>query len=131
MNRTSISQVFLHAELMQFFPRLTCKVTCYCRQKCMQLAVKNTRLAGKIAAKRWHKYSRWQAKMHANCKQNTRNRKKNTRNRRQNYLQLQTIIIAIAVKLYWILLVKLFLTCQIYYMPSRVLRVRGNRRLCR
>ena len=47
LHTTGILQAILHAELMQFCPRLVCKLAYFCRQKYMQFAGKNTRIAGK------------------------------------------------------------------------------------
>ena len=62
---TGILQVVLHAELMQICPRLACKIACFCRQKYMQLAGKNTRIAGKNTRQT-------QAEITANAGKNTR-----------------------------------------------------------
>ena len=67
------------------FPRLACKIACFCRQKCMQLTGKNTGIAGKNSRQT-------QAKITANAGKNTRSiAGKKTCNSTQNYLQLQAI----------------------------------------
>ena len=63
LNTAGSSQVILCSEIVQIYPRLGCKIACFCTQKYMQFAGENTRtIAGK-----------------------------NTRNCTQNYLQLQAI----------------------------------------
>ena len=67
------------------FPRLACKIACFCRQKYMQLTGKNTGIAGKITRQT-------QPKITANSRKNTRTiAGKKTCNSSQNYLQLQAI----------------------------------------
>ena len=86
----TILLVILHAELMQICPRLACKNACFCSQKYMQLAGKNTRIAGENNCKRRKKYPPNAGKI--NCER----RKKYPHNRRQKNLQFHAELPAIA-----------------------------------
>ena len=82
---TGILQVILHAELMQIFPRLAFKIACFCKQKYMQFAGKNTRIAGKNTRQT-------QAKITANASENTCTiAGKDTSTCPEKHLQLQAI----------------------------------------
>ena len=72
-------------KLIQICSRTACKIACFCRQKYMQLAGKNTKMAGKNTRKRRQEYPQSQAKIHAICG--------------QQYPQSQATIPAIAGKL--------------------------------
>ena len=115
---THILQVILYVELIQIFPRLAFKVGCFCKQKYMQFAGKNTKSQVRIHAKRGQK---------------------DPHNRRQRYQQLhrktptiagnllshsRLIHLQIAGKLACILQVKLPATCVFYDVLSCVFRVR-------
>ena len=47
MNTTGILQVILPVALLQICPRLACRIACFCKQKYMQSAGKNTKIADK------------------------------------------------------------------------------------
>ena len=73
-NTTGILPVILHAELMQICPRLACKIACFCWQKYIQFAGKNTGISRRINCQT-------QSKITANAGKNTRTiAGKNTRN---------------------------------------------------
>ena len=112
LNTTGILQVILHAELMQICPRRACKIACFCRQKYMQCASKNTRIAGENTCQ-------IQAKITANAGKNTRTiADKNTRNCTRNYLQMQAICYHTAGK--FTCKLHLHLTIEKIWCPQKI-----------
>ena len=85
----SISQVILHAELMQIRPQLVCKIACFCGQKHPQSQTKTAAIADKSICNRRQKYPQLQAKYLQSQAKIPAIARNITHHRKQNYPLLQ------------------------------------------